>query len=128
MMAIAKSAKRAMPLRATPYALAALAAFSLAGCESTSNVIGKSGTGVAEVANQSPQEAQANLASLTDVVQRNPNSAEAYSTRGVAYAKIGKFPEAIADFSQAIKISPNAATLTNRALAYRQVGSNDAAM
>ena len=38
------------------------------------------------------QEAQANLASLTDVVQRNPNSAEAYSTRGVAYAKIGKSP------------------------------------
>jgi tetratricopeptide (TPR) repeat protein len=127
MMAVAKSAKRAMPLRAAPYALAALAALSLAGCESTSNVI-KSGAGVAEVANQSPQEAEANLASLTDVVQRNPNSAEAYSTRGVAYAKIGKFPEAIADFSQAIKISPNAATLTNRALAYRQIGSNDAAM
>ena len=77
---------------------------ALAGCESTSNAI-KSGTGVAEVANQSPQEAQANIASLTDVVQRNPNSAEAYSTRGVAYAKIGKFNEAIADFSQAIKIS-----------------------
>ena len=89
-MAIAKSAKCAMPLRAVPYALAAFAAFALAGCESTSNAI-KSGTGVAEVANQSPQEAQANIASLTDVVQRNPNSAEAYSTRGVAYAKIGKF-------------------------------------
>ena len=94
-------------MRRAPFALAALAALSLAACELTSNVI-KSGTGVAEVANQSPQEAQANIASLTEVVQRNPNSAEAYSTRGVAYAKIGKFPEAIADFSQAIKIAPNA--------------------
>ena len=128
--AIAKQAVGAMPLRRAALSastLAAIAAIALSSCESTSNAI-KSGAGVAEVATQSPQESQANLASLTDVVQRNPNSAEAYSTRGVAYAKAGKFPEAIADFTQAIKIAPNAATLTNRALAYRQIGSNDAAM
>ena len=39
----------------------------------------------------SPEAAQANIASLTDVIQRNPNSAEAYNTRGVAYARIGQY-------------------------------------
>src|SRR5262245_48449532 len=70
------------------------ASLPLSGCETATNVAGKQGTGVAEVTNQSPQEAASNLASLTDVVQRNPASAEAYNTRGVAYARIGKFQAA----------------------------------
>ena len=101
----------------------------LAGCETATNIMGKQGTGVAEVADQSPQEASANLASLSDVIQRNPTSAEAYNTRGVAYAKIGKFQDAINDFSLSIKLNPNnAASLTNRALAYRQVNRDEAAL
>src|ERR1700724_562135 len=101
----------------------------LAGCETATNIMGKQGTGVAEVANQSAQEAASNLASLTDVIQRNPMSAEAYNTRGVAYARIGKFQEAIADFSQSINLSPgNAASMTNRALAYRKMNRDDAAL
>ena len=125
--ALVKNAKPARR-RVVGCFLLLAASLPLAGCETATNIMGKQGTGVAEVANQSPQEASANLASLTDVIQRNPASAEAYNTRGVAYARIGKFQEAIADFSQSIKLDPNsAAAFTNRALAYRQINRDDAA-
>src|ERR1700730_5256537 len=126
--ALVKNAK--LPRRhAVGYFFLLAASLPLVGCETATNIMGKQGTGVAEVANQSPQEAASNLASLNDVIQRNPASAEAYNTRGVAYARIGKFQEAIADFSQAIKLAPgNAAALTNRALAYRQMNRDDVAL
>ena len=42
---------------------------------------------------------------------------------------IGQFDNAVGDFSKAIQIDPNsAAALTDRALAYRQMGRNDAAL
>ena len=60
-----------------------------------------------------------NIASLTDVVKRNPNSPEAYNTRGAAYARAGRYQEAVTDFSQAIRLDPNhASAYTNRALAF----------
>ena len=131
MKVFAALVKNAKPVRrrVVGYFFLLAASMSLAGCEAATNIMGKQGTGVAEVANQSPQEAASNLASLTDVILRNPASAEAYNTRGVAYARIGKFQEAIADFSQSIKLAPgNAASLTNRALAYRQINRDDAAL
>ena len=48
---------------------------------------------VAEVdAGQSGADA-GNIASLTDVIQRNPNDPVAYNTRGIAYAKAGNYQE-----------------------------------
>ncbi|HEX3494665.1 MAG TPA: tetratricopeptide repeat protein, partial [Methylocella sp.] len=127
--ALVQNAKLARRRRTGACALLLAASLPLAGCETATSIMGKQGTGVAEVAHQSPQEAASNLASLTDVIQRNPASAEAYNTRGVAYARIGKFQEAIADFGQSIKLAPgNAASLTNRALAYRQINRDDAAL
>ena len=63
-----------------------------------------------------------NIASLTDVIQRNPNDSVAYNTRGIAYAKIGRYQNAIDDFTKAVQLDPKfAAAYTNRALAYRQM-------
>ena len=99
---------------------------SLAGCAGGTMVgsggFTRSATPIAEY-ETADASASANLASLTDVVQRNPSDAGALNTRGAAYARIGRYQEAIADFNAALKIEPNMATaLTNRALANRQIG------
>ena len=71
----------------------------------------------------------ANIASLTGVIQRNPRDASAYNTRGVVYAKLGQYSNAIQDFSHTIALNPNfSGAYTNRALAYRQTNKNDLAM
>ena len=85
---------------------AALAVMALAGCETASG-IRPPGRGIAEIADTDPKAASANIDSLSEVIRRNPSSAEAYNTRGVAYARIGRFQEAVGDFTQALKIEPN---------------------
>ena len=87
------------------------------------------GPGYAELSTDDPKASEANIASLDAVVAAHPSDAETYNTRGVAYAKIGRYSQAIADFSQSVKLDPNhASAYTNRALAERQPGANDAAM
>ena len=86
--------------------------------------------GVAVVDNKAdPAATSANISSLSAIIARNPNDAQAYNTRGAAFAKTGHFSEAIADFTKAIQLQPDfAAAMTNRALAYRQTNRNDAAL
>jgi tetratricopeptide (TPR) repeat protein len=99
-------------------------AMALAGCETVSR---GSGPSVAEV--EDDKATAAVNRSLTEVIERNPSDASAYNTRGAAYARSGRYQDAIADFSKAIQINPGyAAAYANRALAYRQTGRNDAAM
>ena len=71
-------------------------ALTLAGCGET---LGGFNTHVAELdAEPAAQASNAgNIASLTDVIQRNPSDATAYNTRGVVYAKLGKYSNAIED-------------------------------
>ncbi len=79
--------------------------------------------------NANPNAASNNIASLTEVVNRNPNDALALNTRGAAYARAGRFSEAIADFNRAIQLDPNLApAFLNRGLANRQTGKADLAM
>ena len=53
----------------------------------------------------------------------------AYNTRGVVYAKLGKYSNAIEDFSHTIELDPHfSGAYTNRALAYRQTKKDDLAM
>ncbi len=106
---------------------AALAVMALAGCETASG-IRPPGRGIAEIADTDPEAASANIDSLSEVIRRNPSSAEAYDTRGVAYAASAAFKKRVGDFTQALKIEPNnAPAYTDRALAYRQMGQNEAA-
>ncbi len=88
-------------------------------------------TKVAEVeAGPKAQESNAgNIDSLTEVIQRNPSDPVAYNTRGVVYAKLGRYSNAVDDFSHAIALDPHfAGAYTNRALAYRQQKQDDLAM
>src|SRR5579863_3954877 len=84
----------------------AAAALALAGCEST-GFGGRPVGNVAEVEVDSSGASAANIASLSDVIQRNPNDSFAYNTRGAAYAKTGRYQNAIDDFTKAIQIDPN---------------------
>ncbi|MFZ0602298.1 MAG: tetratricopeptide repeat protein, partial [Roseiarcus sp.] len=96
-------------------------ALMLAACSETLGGFGPT-THVAEVdAEPGAQASNAgNIASLTDVIQRNPNDAAAYNTRGVVYAKLGKYSNAVDDFSHTIELDPRfSGAYTNRALAYR---------
>jgi len=64
-----------------------------------------------------------NIASLTRVVNANPNSPEAYNVRGSAFGQAGRNREAIEDFSKAIQLNPRFyQAYANRALIYRQTG------
>ena len=63
------------------------------------------------------------------MIQRNPNDPSAYNTRGAAYARVGSYSDAIADFTKAVQLDPNyAPAYTNRALALRQTNRNDQAL
>ena len=71
----------------------------------------------------------ANIASLTDVVQRNPRDPQAYNMRGSVFGQAGRYDEALTDFNQAISIDPNyAQAYANRGLVYRQTGKLDLAL
>src|SRR5262249_16672852 len=63
----------------------------------------------------------ANIASLSEVVQRNPSDPQAYNMRGTVLGRAGRYQEALADFDRAIRIDPNyAQAYANRGLIYRQ--------
>ena len=112
-----------------PMGLAA-AALLLAGCSETISGFSPT-THVAEVdADAAAQASNAgNIASLTEVIERNPRDAAAYNTRGVVYAKLGHYSDAIADFTHTIDLDPNfSGAYTNRALAYRQTHKDNLAL
>ena len=71
---------------------------ALTGCDT----VAPRDPGVAVVNKEDPAVTSANLSSLSAIIARNPNDAQAYNTRGAAYAKTGHFSEAVADFTKAI--------------------------
>src|SRR5829696_3913939 len=112
--------------RVAPLGAMALCA-ALAGCDTASR-LGPTAQ-IAVLEEESKETTSANLGSLSEVIQRNPNDPSAFNTRGAAYAKVGHYAEAIADFNKAVQIDPNnAPAYTNRALAHRQTNRNDAAL
>ena len=113
-------------------AASSLASFALsAGCGSTGGgVAGIPGAGVAEIANETPQAASANIASLSDVVDRNPQSAEAsdHAWRRLCQGRPVRQCDQPTSAARSRSIPNSAAALTDRALAYRQINRNDEAL
>ena len=106
-------------------ACALLLALALAACSTTS----MNGAAAPESEDALYATSPANIASLTDVVQRNPNDPQAYNMRGAVLGQAGRFDEALADFNKAIGIDPNyAQAYANRGLVYRETGKYDLAL
>ena len=79
-------------IRGSNWLAAAGMALALAGCDTVSNL--SSQPAVAELDTRDQADASVNIASLSDVVSRNPNDPGAYNTRGAAYARTGRFSDA----------------------------------
>ncbi len=80
----------------------------------------------------SPDPASA-IAGCTALIQQHPSPKEAlaaaYSKRGVAYLRAGRYDPAIADFTKAIALAPDfAEAWNNRATAYGAKGRYDRAI
>ena len=54
---------------------------------------------------------------FTKVIEIDPKTPRNYSNRGTAYRSAGKFPEALADFSKVIELTPKDADRVFRARA-----------
>ncbi|HEY0568999.1 MAG TPA: tetratricopeptide repeat protein, partial [Xanthobacteraceae bacterium] len=103
--------------------VAIIAASALSACQTVS------GTQTSETEGNQYAASPANLASLSSVVERNPNDPQAYNMRGSVYGQAGRHQEALADFNKAISLDPNyAQAYANRALIYRQTGKADQAL
>lgn len=60
---------------------------------------------------------------FSDILKEAPDSASVWSNRGSVRLSLGKFEDAAADFSRAIKLAPTASVpYLNRAIAY-EVGN-----
>jgi tetratricopeptide (TPR) repeat protein len=69
------------------------------------------------------------IADFTHAIRLDPNSAQAYRERGVAYSDKGDYERAIADLTQTIQLSPNyAAAYNNRGNTYRRKKDYDRAI
>src|SRR5688500_15590786 len=79
-----------------------LATLTLAGCETMSRGSGPTQR-VAVLEEDAQGTSTVNIASLSEVIQRNPSDPGAYNTRGAAYARVGRYSDAIADFNKAIQ-------------------------
>ena len=112
-------------VRGSGLMVALLLATAVAGCDTVGRT--SSGPRVAVLEDDKAGTSSINIESLSDVIQRNPNDASAYNTRGAAYARVGRYGDAVNDFNKAIQVDPgNAPAYTNRALAFRQTNRNDA--
>ncbi len=84
--------------------LVALAA--LAGCTATIGNIGGFDSSKS-AATIRPCRASTNIASLTEVIERNPSDPQAYNMRGTVLGRAGRNEDALADFNKAITLDPN---------------------
>ena len=105
-------------------AAALVAAVALAGC-----LPGEPTTPGASNDDITNSVSPTNVASLTEVVTRNPRDPQAYNMRGSVLGQAGRYQEALADFNTAISLDPGfAQAFANRGLVNRQSGRFDQAL
>ena len=68
------------------------------------------------------------IVDLTIAIKSNPNYADAYVARGYAYYDLGKYKSAIADYTTAIRLDPDAYAYYNRGNAYFDLGEYNTAI
>jgi tetratricopeptide (TPR) repeat protein len=75
------------------------------------------------------RQLRALIAVHDEMIYRDLENAEAYNDRGILYAKLGEFKQAIMDYNQAISIDPKSARAFNdRGIAYRNLGEYEQAL
>ena len=63
---------------------------------------------------------------LDKAIQLDPDDAEAYFNRGVAYGELGQYQTAINDYTKAIQLdTDNALAYANRGYSYRKLGQHE---
>ncbi len=93
----------------------------IAGCSSSSSNL--------SVESNAPLGNKGNIASLTQVIKKNPQDPNALNLRGTAYAQIRQYDNALKDFNSAISINPNYyQAYNNRALLYYKTKKYERAM
>lgn len=118
----AKSASTHLPLGRSALLAAMLGALALAGCQTASNVHDFDTVDRA-------MGSEANISSLSSVVDRNPSDASGYNVRGTALGRAGRYDQALADFNRAIEINPGFyQAYSNRALVQRKLNQNGQAL
>src|SRR4051812_32583946 len=101
-------------LRRKAFGLLMLAAL-LAGCSTSALTPGANTVPESEEALFAASPA--NIASLTEVVQRNPSDPQVYNMRGSVLGLAGRHEEALSDFNKAISLDAQyAQAYANRAL------------
>lgn len=65
---------------------------------------------------------------LDEYLKKSSSSADPYQLRGLVQTKLGRYPQAIADYTQALKLRPDANTYTQRGWAYLASGVPQAAL
>lgn len=62
---------------------------------------------------------------LSRAIKLSPKNAGAYLSRGIVYAKLEQYEEAICDYTKAIELNPDDAKVYRpRSLAYAELGDN----
>ena len=63
-----------------------------------------------------------------EAIRLDPQDADAYNNRGIAYHDLGEYQRAIEDYDEAIRLNPQAAyAYYNRGLAYERLGRQEQA-
>jgi serine/threonine protein kinase/Flp pilus assembly protein TadD len=72
---------------------------------------------------QGRADLEAAMVAFTGCIMKRPEFAHGYFCRATAYTRLGKYTEALADYSRAIELNPNHfSTWYNRAVVHRRLG------